>query len=142
MVCNSSIDEQHCNFRLNHVENTHVKFKRGSDGYLCGAIFAYGYNYVVCPSNSPAQNDYTDEGYSTFNSCVILLQIVIHPNLYKIEMEILYISEKFLKAYFLLFGLMLYGVCRVLDHDITSNITSNIKNYDEKQQETILNQSE
>ena len=34
MRCNESADDHHCNFKGNHMDKTHVKFKRGGDGYL------------------------------------------------------------------------------------------------------------
>ena len=75
------------------------------------ALCADVYSYYVYHMNIYAPTEYTNQVYSQLNSSLLALQSFFCTKFYKVVMDHFYISEKFLKACWLLFLVTVYVVC-------------------------------
>ena len=79
MGCNASTYEHNCDFKENHMEKTHVEFKRYGDGYLHNALCADGYTYAVYLRNMLEPKEYTNKLYYQLNFHILSIQIFSLP---------------------------------------------------------------
>ena len=91
---NISIDEQSIGCQGRHPGILRIKYKAEGDGFQCDSLYSDGYTYAFYFQNQPPPKLFTDMDMSPLHARVHALLEQLPLQLYKCEMDNLYMSAK------------------------------------------------